>query len=63
MVIASCTPAAAALALARKGDDWVSDVLAGDDAILRMPEINLNIPLSEIHLGVAFETGEAATDG
>jgi Uma2 family endonuclease len=45
---------AAAAVFSRKGDDWVSDILTGDDAILRMPEIGLDIALSEIYLGVAF---------
>jgi Uma2 family endonuclease len=51
---------AAAVVFFRKGDDWVTDLLTGDDAILRMPEIGLDIPLSEIYLGVAFEADEAA---
>jgi Uma2 family endonuclease len=51
---------AAAIVLSRKGDDWVTDLLTGDDAIPRMPEIGLDIPLSEIYRGVAFEAGAAA---
>jgi Uma2 family endonuclease len=51
---------AAAVMFSRKGDDWVTDLLTGDDAILRMPEIGLDIPLSEIYLDVAFEADEAA---
>jgi Uma2 family endonuclease len=51
---------AAAVVFSRKGDDWVSDVLTGDDATLRMPEIDLDIPLSEIYAGVEFETGAGA---
>jgi Uma2 family endonuclease len=51
---------AAAVVFSRKGDDWVTDLLTGDDAVLRMPEIGLDIPLSEIYLGVAFEADEAA---
>lgn len=52
---------AAAVVFSRKGDDWVTDLLTGDGAILRMPEIGLDIPLSEIYPGVAFEAGEEAT--
>jgi Uma2 family endonuclease len=51
---------AAAVVFSRKGDDWVTDLLTGDDAILRMPEIDLDIPLSEIYIGIAFEADEAA---
>jgi Uma2 family endonuclease len=49
---------AAAVVFSRKGDDWVTDLLTGDDAILRMPENDLDIPLSEIYLDVAFEADE-----
>ena len=51
---------AAAIVFSRKGDDWVTDLLTGDDAVLRMPEIGLDVPLSEIYTGVAFEADEAA---
>jgi Uma2 family endonuclease len=51
---------AAAVVFSRKGDDWVTDLLTGDDAVLRMPEIGIDVPLSEIYLGVAFEADEAA---
>ena len=51
---------AAAVVFSRKGDDWITDLLTGDDAVLRMPEIGLDISLSEIYLGVAFEADEAA---
>lgn len=51
---------AVAVVFSRKGEDWVTDLLTGDDAVLRMPEIDLDIPLSEIYLGVAFESDEAA---
>jgi Uma2 family endonuclease len=46
---------AAAVVFSRKGDDWVTDLLAGEDAVLRMPEIGLDIPLSEIYRRVEFE--------
>lgn len=45
---------AAAVVFSRKGDDWVADLLTGTDAILRMPEIELEIPLFEIYTGVEF---------
>ena len=58
-VVLQQTKAAAAV-FSRKGDDWVTDLLAGDDAVLRMPEIGIDIPLSEIYRRVEFEaeTGE-----
>jgi Uma2 family endonuclease len=48
---------AAAVVFSRKGDDWVTDLLTGGDATLRMPEIDLDIPLSEIYVGVEFDVG------
>jgi Uma2 family endonuclease len=53
-VVLQQTKAAAAV-FWRKGEDWVADLLAGDDAILRMPEIGIEIPLSEIYRRVEFE--------
>jgi len=50
-VVLQQTKAAAAV-FSRKGEDWVTDLLTGDGAILAMPEIGLDIPLSEIYLGV-----------
>jgi hypothetical protein len=43
---------AAAAVFSRKGEDWVTDLLTGDGAILAMPEIGLDIPLADIYLGV-----------
>jgi Uma2 family endonuclease len=51
---------AAAAVFSRKGDDWVADLLTGGDAVLRMPEIGLDIPLSELYIDVEFDTGDEA---
>jgi Uma2 family endonuclease len=51
---------AAAAVFSRKGDDWVADLLTGNDAILRMPEIGLDIPLSEIYTDVEFDAPDDA---
>jgi Uma2 family endonuclease len=51
---------AAAVIFSRKGEDWVADLLTGDDAILRMPEIDVDIPLSEIYIGVEFDIDDGA---
>ena len=53
-VVLQQTEAAAAV-FSRTGEVWVSDLLAGPDAILRMPEIDLDIALSEIYRGIRFE--------
>jgi Uma2 family endonuclease len=39
---------------ARAGDDWVGHVLDAD-AVLSMPEIGIEVPLSEFYEGVVFE--------
>ena len=43
---------AGALVFARKGEDWVSEVVAGDKATLYMPEIGIEIPLTELYANV-----------
>ena len=43
VVLQQTKPAAAVFS--RKGDNWITDLLAGNDALLRMPEIDLDIPL------------------
>jgi Uma2 family endonuclease len=42
----------------RVGADWVGHLL-GSDAILRMPEIGIEIPLAEFYEGVDFSLTEA----
>lgn len=51
---------AAAIVFARKGDDWVSDIVAGESAILRLPEIGIEIPLAELYLDVELIGGQDA---
>ena len=46
---------AAAVVFARKGEDWVTDLLAGDDAVLRLPEVGIEIPLAEVYADVEFD--------
>ncbi len=49
---------AGALVFAREGEDWIAETLSGDDAVLRMPEIGVEIPLAEFYLDVEL-VGEA----
>jgi len=44
----------AATVFAREGDRWVGTLLKGE-AVLSMPEIGAEIPLSEIHDGLDFD--------
>jgi hypothetical protein len=45
----------------RIGGDWVGHIMSGD-AILRMPEIGIEMPLAELYIGVRFPGGEASPD-
>jgi len=43
----------------RIGGDWVGHLLAAD-AVLRMPEIGIEVPLAELYEGIDFSSAEAA---
>ncbi len=43
----------------RIGDDWVGHLLAAG-AVLKMPEIGIELPLAELHEGSAFPAAEAS---
>ncbi len=47
---------AGAIMFARKGEDWVAEMLAGDEAVLRMPEIGIEIPLAELYADLDLTT-------
>jgi Uma2 family endonuclease len=38
-----------AIVFARKGEDWVTELLSGDGAMMRMPEIGIEIPVAELY--------------
>jgi Uma2 family endonuclease len=46
-----------ATVFARTSDDWVGHVL-GTDAVLIMPEIGIDVPLTEFYEGVVFEPAD-----
>jgi len=52
---------AAAIAFVRKGEDWITEIVAGDDAVLRLPEIGIEVPLAEIYADVEL-TGTPPED-
>ncbi len=39
----------AALVFARHGEDWLSHVLTGADAVLALPEVGIELPLGELY--------------
>jgi Uma2 family endonuclease len=45
----------------RLGDDWVGHVLTAD-AVLRMPEIDIELPLAELYEGIEFSPDEAGEE-
>jgi Uma2 family endonuclease len=52
---------AAGIVFVRKGEDWVTDIVAGDGAVLSLPEIGIEIPLAEIYADVEL-TGTPSED-
>jgi Uma2 family endonuclease len=45
----------AAIVFARRGQDWLSEIVAGPDAVLQLPEIGIELPLAGIYANVAAE--------
>lgn len=57
---------AGATVFARKGEDWVAEPLSGEDAVLRMLEIGIEVPLAEFYADVTLvgeEEDAADQDG
>ncbi len=53
---------AGAIAFSRKGDDWVAELLTGDGAMLRMPEIGIEIPLAELYVDLDLAAGQEGAE-
>lgn len=51
-----------ALVFSRDGDHWGHEIVAGKDAIIRMPEIGIEIPLAEIYADLSFEPAQDAPE-
>jgi Uma2 family endonuclease len=49
---------AAAIVFLRKGEDWITELLSEPDSALRMPEIDVEIPLAAIYADVELEVAE-----
>lgn len=39
---------AASIVFARKCEDWISEIVAGNKAVLRLPEMGIEVPLAEL---------------
>ncbi len=48
---------AGAVVFARKGDDWISELVSGADAVVRLPEIGIEVPLAEFYIGIDLTSG------
>lgn len=46
--------AAACIIFSHRNDEWATDLLEGIDAVLTIPEIGVDIPLSELFYGIEF---------
>ena len=44
----------AAVVFARRGEDWLSEVVSGDDAVLDLPEIGIGVPFHEVYANVGL---------
>jgi Uma2 family endonuclease len=53
---------AAAIVFSHRGGEWATDLVAGTDAVLPLPEIGIELPLEEVYNGVAFAKGDEAPE-
>jgi Uma2 family endonuclease len=51
-----------ALVFSRDGDRWVDEVVVGSKGILRMPDIGIEIPLSDIYVDLTFDPNDTASE-
>ncbi len=49
-----------AIVFVRRGSDWLSEIVAGPDAILRLPEIGIELQLAEVYANVVTEDEQSA---
>jgi hypothetical protein len=52
----------AALVFRRSGEDWVSEVLSCEGAVLAMPEIGIEVPLAEFYVDVELPSEPSDDD-
>ena len=51
----------AAVVFARRGQDWLSEIVAGSDATIQLPEIETGLPLAELYQGVVIAEEQPAS--
>jgi Uma2 family endonuclease len=50
--------AAAAIVFSHRAGEWVTELVAGDNAVVTLPEIGIDLPLAEIYAGITFPGGD-----
>ncbi len=53
----------AAVVFARRGHDWLSEIVAGPDALLKLPEIDIELPLAEVYAAIVSEEEPSMPQG
>ncbi len=51
-----------ALVFTRRSEAWEDEILTGEDAVLRLPEIGIEIPLSEIYADLVLTAEDGETE-
>jgi Uma2 family endonuclease len=46
-----------AIVFERRAEDWLSEIVSGEDANLELPEIGITVPLSEVYANVGISGG------
>jgi Uma2 family endonuclease len=49
----------AAMVFTRKGVDWMTEIVAGDEALLHLPKIGIAIPLADLYADVELSSSES----
>ena len=45
----------AAIVFMRRDEDWLTEIVSGDNAVLHLPEIEIMVPLEELYRNVELE--------
>jgi Uma2 family endonuclease len=49
---------AAAMAFVRRGEDWLTEIIRGNDAAIRLPEAGIEVPLAEVYANIEFDQAD-----
>jgi Uma2 family endonuclease len=51
----------AAVVFVRRGQDWLSEIVSAPDAILHLPEIDIELPLAEVYADIVMDDERSAS--